>query len=272
MENDSSLDCPTAPTKHSVSAEASLSPADGGYRRLPDQVARQKLTNSISAALSSFGNGSTAKTNRALVAALDDLKPEITECFRKADPVVPNLQYTLRMDIDGAPGVGSIVRGVEVQRISESNGMQSITVKTRAEPCVAAILTLLELPPSSGYSRLFTTMRYDECHMRAPPDRVCVSVDGALDARWSAAARAPDVERKTKTFLDEVFAPMGAPYTVECHGLICRIDSGPSNGDWMVPLQIRWQKSCMAGICGMAFGSNGTFMELSSRNSSELCK
>jgi hypothetical protein len=151
---DSRLICPAASSKLVLWLEAAASPAIRGYRRLDSDVAVQTLRTAISDSkprTTAPSDRDPRKPTEVLAAALADLKPELQDCIRRADPIVPDLQYTLRVSLSGALGVATIIDHVEFLRIDSGNGRESIDVKTSAEACVAGILTRLELPAREGH-------------------------------------------------------------------------------------------------------------------------
>lgn len=155
---DSELYCPSPTAVQPLSPQASLPLNDGGYRRLGDDVAVQTFRAAVMAPniatpqqISAMGEG---KLEPALTAAIMDLRPELDECMR-ADPIVPNLQYSLRVHVFGSAIDGSYATSVEFLRIDGT--------KTRAAPCVEALFSRLALPPSMGWSEMLTIVRYDNC-------------------------------------------------------------------------------------------------------------
>lgn len=109
------------------------------------------------------------RTQRVFMAAFSDLTPEIRECIRKADQIVPNLQYTLRARMFGRPGVGSFVESAQFLRIDGVKGTEPVEVKSDAGSCVEALITSLALPPSEGSSELLMVVRYDGCSVSVVP-------------------------------------------------------------------------------------------------------
>ena len=96
-----------------------MSPAQGGYRILPDTIARDSLRGLIVDAeakqprrLRMIGGLSGI----ALRAVIEDLQPALAECMRKADPVVPGLQYVVEVETMGVKGVAAGIESVNVQR------------------------------------------------------------------------------------------------------------------------------------------------------------
>ncbi|HET9993480.1 MAG TPA: hypothetical protein VFQ65_33315, partial [Kofleriaceae bacterium] len=68
--------------------------------------------------------------------------PEIKQCMAQADPVVPNLQYTLEYSNISSPA-GSYLDAIELHRITDGGRSD-----TAAADCVKGLLTRLALPPA----------------------------------------------------------------------------------------------------------------------------
>jgi hypothetical protein len=98
----------------------------------------------------------------ALQIALRESREPIKACIRNADPIVPDLTYTLRVRMAGDRSATKVFH-VEFLRIAGVRDRAPITEQTTAEACVAKILTSYELPPGEARSEMLTLFRYDDC-------------------------------------------------------------------------------------------------------------
>lgn len=152
---DSELVCPTKPEPPGPLASKPFT--EGGYERLDESaVATFRATVKARATLEELSEDAR---NHATSAALHDLMPEIKQCMAQADPVVPNLQYSLEFSSISSPA-GSYLDFVKLHRITDG-----ASVDTAASDCVKGLLTKLALPPASiaSFNSTMTILRYDEC-------------------------------------------------------------------------------------------------------------
>lgn len=117
-----------------VSREASLPPAEGGYRRL-DPVGRDSLRAAIRAAIRGRYVEVRGIAFKALAAAVHDTREDLVACIEAGRPV----QTTLHLMIDGERNTGALVASVSAADLPPS-----------AERCIADVLQPIELPPSDG--------------------------------------------------------------------------------------------------------------------------
>jgi hypothetical protein len=124
-----------------ASPEATMAPADGGYRRL-DSIARDSLRAAIHVAVRNAKTRSVKVGGlafKAVAAAVHDLRDELVACIQAAAPDVPDQRATLHMMIDGERTTGALVASLSAH-----------DVPAAAERCIADIMQAIELPPSDG--------------------------------------------------------------------------------------------------------------------------
>jgi hypothetical protein len=157
--------------------------------------------------------------SEAFSSAVFDLRPEIKECIGRADPIVPNLQYTLRVRFIGSPTLGSMAEQVTFLRIDPTPGVKPMEVKTDAETCVAAIVGMLELPPSDGPSEILTVLRYDDCTPKVYIAKGTVTEYARAYASWSTAhpgKKCPDSVEDLIGANAKRLDPWGRPFKLLC--------------------------------------------------------
>jgi hypothetical protein len=142
------------------SVQATLAPKQGGYRRIDDAERRLLASRIAERSMASMG-AIEAETFNAIGAALHDLGPELRRCMTDA---TGDTQYTVALELIGTRGSHALVDRVTVKRISAVNADGTVVeVETAAEPCIAGILTRLELPPGGGPATMAALLRYTDC-------------------------------------------------------------------------------------------------------------
>ncbi len=80
------------------------------------------------------------------------------------DPLGPDLQYVVKLEIVGTKAAGALVDRVQVRHIAGLRADGTIVdASTPAEACIADILRMVELPPGRGPASMETVIRYADC-------------------------------------------------------------------------------------------------------------
>lgn len=82
------------------------------------------------------------------------------------------------------------------------------------------------------------------------------------EEKFARDARSTETEATVKPYLDRIFKAQpgaDAPYRVECHGLVCKLQTKRPRDEWQGPLQTTFPEA--GWFCGMTF-SHETYIEL----------
>lgn len=171
--------------KHGPSGLAEKQVSDGGYRRLTNETARDTIRGSTRTRPRSKDDWE--RSRRAMSAAIADLGDELRRCMSDADPVVPSLQYIVTLN-SRAYGDSTLLEDVRVRRVADvdSNG-RPVEAATKAEACIAEILTMIELPAGGGASQINFFMRYDGCVPAYDVGRAIAQDYARAYPAWAAA-------------------------------------------------------------------------------------
>ncbi len=225
--------CPEGERK--PSSLSSKDPAQGGYRRLPDEIARQTVVGAIATSpMPSVDTGLQASST--LGAAIYDLQDEIRTCMKNADTVGPNLQYGLNVSLRGS-SAATIVDSDSLKRIEGANPDGTArAVTTTAESCVGTLLQLLELPPSSGRSGMAIVMRYDFCTSAYDVGRTIAQEYSRAFPKWLAAhpnTACPSRVEDLHPYMQgakETIDPWGQPFRLRCNSGTLEVWSAGRDG------------------------------------------
>jgi hypothetical protein len=137
------------------SPQASWPLYEGGYR---------VHAGSASSELGHPSNFIVLQTFEALGAAVRDHMAELRRCMTDADAVDPDLQYVVRIELDGGQAAGMTVSHVTAQRLAglRPDGVP-LLVPTRADACFSRTLEALEVPPGLGPATMELDLRYIDC-------------------------------------------------------------------------------------------------------------
>jgi hypothetical protein len=140
-------------------------PSEGGYRRLPDEAAVERLRDEM-AKVETVASATDRRVTHAVAAAIDDLAVELQHCLRDADAPRPDQRYVIRVYLTGN-SVATVVSRVALKRVDAKSGA-TIETATKAEACFNSIFHMLELPPSTFVTQYSTAFRADFCTTTKP--------------------------------------------------------------------------------------------------------
>jgi hypothetical protein len=208
-------------------------PRDGGYRRLPDEAAMQRLRAEI-ASVDTLPPATDRRVTRAVHMALDDLADELKRCLH-GDTPAPDQRYVLRVYLSGN-SVATTVTRVSLKRVNMKGGT-AIESATTAESCFGGIFQMLELPPSAFIAQHVASFRADFCTTSIERDSAIASAYASAYPAFLVAhpGTCPAKIDELTPFAQPGAEPLdsyGEPFKLRCRGESLQVwSAGPDRKD-----------------------------------------